>query len=434
MKVLNTLYNIYAAIIRLIFLPLIEENTKTVQTSFDNLSSKIQKMIDSWERTNNDILQRLDHIESDNRMVSSDISSDLALTQRLSANLDDTNDSIHSIQQYLNCIDNTTHMILSSVSNDSQLYTMCAQLYNEREWTRNAVYELRDETRVESTTLQKLQEQDIRLNEEYRNETHRHIDFTYRDLMLVLRSRSDNWGMKADLKTDYPIAYESNDTKVPHGTIRDNTRCPRFISRCEEVFNSKHTLNFLDLGCSGGGMVLDALLKGHYSLGLEGSDASLRQQRAEWRLIPDHLKTCDISKPFRIFEHGSQTPLLFDIVTAWEVLEHIPEKDIPQLFANIYAALAPDGLFVATIAAKQDIDPETGVNWHVNINPFSWWEKMLNDSGFTLENELFSIYDLARGVYNPPHCYEAPYDVSKANFEEDFYVVARKKTLNIPQV
>ena len=117
----------------------------------------------------------------------------------------------------------------------------------------------------------------------------------------------------------------------------------------------------------------------------------------------------------------------FDVVTAWEVLEHIEEPDVLQLFANIYNALAPNGLFVATVAARPDIDPVTGVNWHVNINPFSWWEKMLNDSGFTLENELFTVFDLARGVYNPPHCYEEPYDVSKANFEENFYIVARKK-------
>jgi hypothetical protein len=54
----------------------------------------------------------------------------------------------------------------------------------------------------------------------------------------------------------------------------------------------------MDLGCSGGGIILDALLRGHMAIGLEGSDVSLKQQRAEWRVIPNHLFTCDITKPF----------------------------------------------------------------------------------------------------------------------------------------
>lgn len=423
MKVLKALYQIYGIIIRAIFRPLLESNNQKIQgmmTSLDQLHTVLREQMQVANTTQSRtdeisvsaerILHGLNHIEAE-----------------LQNFTNMTKVDISQIDQTLDGLKTDTSAILGHINTDSQLFNMCAQLYNERDWTRNAVYELRDETRAESTTLQKLQEQDILLNESYRNEFHRHIDFTYRDLMILLRSHNNNWGIEVDLETEYPIAYESNDTLVPHGTIRDNTRCPRFVRRCEEILDNRQNLRFLDLGCSGGGMVLEALLKGHYGLGLEGSSASLQQQRAEWRLIPEHLKTCDISQPFGIFEHGSHKPFLFDVITAWEVLEHIPEERIPQLFANIYAALAPDGIFVATIAAKPDIDPITGVNWHVNIHPFDWWKKMLNTSGFFLENDLFTVFDLARGVYNPPHCYEAPYDVSKANFDEDFYIVARKK-------
>lgn len=294
------------------------------------------------------------------------------------------------------------------------------------DWNREAVYEVRNENRIHATLLQKLQEHDIELNETYRNEIHRHIDFTYRDLMTLLRGKDGVWSKEVTLETDFPIAYESNDTLRPHGTIRDNTRCPRFIFRCEQLFPQTEHLNFLDLGCSGGGMVLEALLRGHYALGLEGCDESMRQQRAEWRLIPEHLKTCDISKPFSIKEKSSDEKVLFDVVTAWEVLEHISESELPQLVQNIYNTMAMGSIFVATVAAKTDTDPVTGRDWHQTIRPFIWWKSLFEAHGFVLENDKFTVYDLARGVYNPPHCYEQPYDVSKANFDEDFYLVARK--------
>lgn len=305
------------------------------------------------------------------------------------------------------------------------------ELLKEIRWNRDAVYEVREEGRIHATTLQKLSEQEIGLNEIYRNEIHRHIDFTYRDLMILLRRQEGAWAKEVTLETQYPIAYESNDTISPHGTIRDNTRHPRFVWRCEQLFPQKESLNFLDLGCSGGGMVLEALLRGHYALGLEGCDESLRQQRAEWRLIPEHLKTCDISKPFSILEQGKSVP--FDVVTAWEVLEHIPESELLQLLKNIYDALGENGIFVATVAAKTDIDPVTGRDWHVTIHPFPWWKELVEAHGFRLENDSFSIYDLARGVLNPPHCFEQPYDIRYANFEENFYLVARKisQTLSI---
>ena len=413
LKVLKALYHVYDVIIRAILRPVIKSNEQMIA----DIANRFDRQCNTNRKEMDALLLQVSTILNDNKQARS----------ALQSRIDVMNGNLNQIIQSLDYIRDDIAAGLACVNSDSQLFNMCAQLYNERDWTRNAVYELRDETREESTLLQKLQEQDILLSESYRNEIHRHIDFTYRDLMIMLRGSNGNWGLEIDLETENPIAYESNDTIVPHGTIRDNTRCPRFVRRCEEIMGHSHALRFLDLGCSGGGMVLDALLRGHYGLGLEGSDASLQEQRAEWRLIPEHLKTCDIAKPFCIYQHGSHEPFLFDVVTAWEVLEHIPEESIPQLFANIYAALAPDGLFVATIAAKPDIDPETGVNWHVNIHPSDWWEKMLHDSGFSLENELFTVFDLARGVYNPPHCYEAPYDVSDANFEEDFYVVARKK-------
>ena len=256
------------------------------------------------------------------------------------------------------------------------------------------------------------------------DETHRHIDFTYHDLMVALqRQRGFLPENKIKLETDYPIAYESLDHLYPHGTIQDNTRYPRFVKKCETLLASRKELAFLDLGCSGGGMVLEAALRGHISMGLEGSDCSKREQRAEWRLLGDRLQTCDITKPFYLRDVYEKTQQ-FDVITAWEVLEHIAETDLPGLFDNIRNHLADDGIFVGSIANWDDIDPESGVNWHVTVHPYDWWKAKFEAAGFFVCTELFDVIDLARGGYNPPHCYEAPYP--DVDTQKSFHIAVRK--------
>ncbi|WP_195282967.1 class I SAM-dependent methyltransferase [Harryflintia acetispora] len=260
--------------------------------------------------------------------------------------------------------------------------------------------------------------------EKHVNEIHRHIDFTYRDLMVALeRQRTYLPKKNIRLVTDAPLAYESLDYLYPHGTIRDNTRYPRFVTKCEELLGRKENLAFLDLGCSGGGMVLEALLRGHISMGLEGSDSSLKEQRAEWRLLGDRLQTCDITKPFRLeTEHGNLQ--LFNIITAWEVMEHIAESDLHQLFQNIQNHLDEDGYFIASIACWDDIDPKSGINWHVTLHPYVWWKKRFEEAGFMVCTELLQPIDLARGAYNPPHSYKTP--SNRFDPKTSFHIVARK--------
>ena len=252
---------------------------------------------------------------------------------------------------------------------------------------------------------------------------HRHIDFCYSDIFILLDKNIENTSGAITLETEYPVAYNSNDHIVPHGTVRDDTRYPRFIHACELYFKERGKLSFVDLGCSSGGIVLDALLRGHEAVGLEGSDESFKQQRAHWRVIPNNLFTCDVTKPFILKKDGKRKE--FDVISAWEMLEHIREEDLNELLNNISEHLNAGGIFVGSIANWDDIDEETGVNWHVNLHPYEWWAKRFEDFGFEIITEEFSPYDMARGTFNPPHCYEFPstgYDPDK-----DFYIVAKKR-------
>lgn len=251
---------------------------------------------------------------------------------------------------------------------------------------------------------------------------HKHIDFCYSDIFVLLDKYIENTSGAINLETEYPVAYGSNDHIVPHGTIRDDTRYPRFIHACEMYFKDMDKLAFADLGCSSGGIVLDALLRGHEAVGLEGSDESFRQQRAHWRVIPKNLFTCDVTKPFTLKKDGIRKE--FDVISAWEMLEHIGESDLDILLKNIKDHLKIGGIFVGSIANWDDIDEKTGVNWHVNLHPYEWWSEKFKKFGFEIITEKFSPHDMARGTYNPPHCYELPaesYDPKK-----DFYIVAKK--------
>jgi len=251
---------------------------------------------------------------------------------------------------------------------------------------------------------------------------HKHIDFCYSDIFVLLDKNIENTSGAIKLETEYPVAYESNDHIVPHGTIRDDTRYPRFIHACEMYFKNMDKLAFADLGCSSGGIVLDALLRGHEAVGLEGSDESFKQQRAHWRVIPNNLFTCDVTKPFTLKKDGIRKE--FDVISAWEMLEHIRESDLDALLKNIKDHLKLGGIFVGSIANWDDIDEKTGVNWHVNLHPYEWWSEKFKTFGFEIITEKFSPYDMARGTYNPPHCYEFPAESYDA--EKDFYIVAKK--------
>lgn len=198
------------------------------------------------------------------------------------------------------------------------------------------------------------------------------------------------------LETKFPIAIASNDHIEPRGTKLDNTRHPPFVAACERLF--ERPLSALDLGCAGGGLVLDFLLRGHRAIGLEGSDFSLRQQRAEWRVIPLHLATCDIVRPFKVIDGDDHA--LFDIITAWEVLEHLHEYEVPALLENIRRHLAPDGLFAASIAQFPDFSPATGITYHNTIRPVEWWHERCRESGLEIRDGLFKVDEYVRGSGN----------------------------------
>ena len=175
------------------------------------------------------------------------------------------------------------------------------------------------------------------------------------------------------LETEFPIAIDSNDTKAPRGCKNDNSISPRFNRKLYQLSKDRTRLRVLDLGCAGGGLVRSLIDDGHFAVGLEGSDYPLLNQSFEWSTIPHHLFTCDITKLFRLFDSASNEPLQFDVITAWEVMEHIAEDDLGGLMENLDRHLAPEGVLLFSIATFLDWDDQSGTIWHVTVKSREWW-------------------------------------------------------------
>jgi predicted TPR repeat methyltransferase len=180
------------------------------------------------------------------------------------------------------------------------------------------------------------------------------------------------------------VAVDSDDTKHPWGAVNDNSICPRFNVRLYELLGARPQVRVLDLGCAGGGFVRSLLDDGHFAVGLDGCDVPKYRRLGEWGTIPHHLFTCDVTRPFTLRDRATGDRLRFDAITAWELLEHIPDGDLDRLMANVLDHLAPDGYFLCSVSTVEDGNPEVGAVYHVTVRPRQWWLDRLAGVGMEL--------------------------------------------------
>jgi len=132
------------------------------------------------------------------------------------------------------------------------------------------------------------------------------------------------------------------DHQKPWGTKQDNHTNKKFVTlfanRIKQELSGV-TPGYLDLGCSGGQLVKDFRDLGWLAVGLEGFRTIHSNMAAPTGLswAERNLFTCDITKPFKIT--ARQLPARVHLVTMWEVLEHIHQNDLPQIFKNILGPL-----------------------------------------------------------------------------------------------
>ncbi len=201
------------------------------------------------------------------------------------------------------------------------------------------------------------------------------------------------------VNTDRPVATDSPDHLQPHGTSRDNSRNYQFNRKLFALFKSASP-SILDLGCSGGGFVKSCLDDGRIAIGIEGSDYSLKKKRAEWKTIPAFLFTGDVTYPFTIgrTSHSSKnTKCLFDVITSWELIEHIKTRSLPHLCGNVLRHLAPNGIWIMSVSPQEEVIQ--GFRLHQTVKHRSWWIKLFRSVGLVHSAELEEYFgdDWVRG-------------------------------------
>lgn len=190
--------------------------------------------------------------------------------------------------------------------------------------------------------------------------------------------------------TKNPVALDSRDHIAPHGTMRDNSVNLAFNNKMYSLLKDIHPLRVMDMGCSGGGFVKTCIDDGHIAVGLEGSDYSLNRKRAEWATIPENLFTCDVTHPFEVLEDGK--PTVFDVITAWELMEHIPTDRLPALCDNVKKHLSKNGIWIMSVSPNKEY-------YHVTVKNKEWWTDLFIKSGFVNRDDYVKYFhdDWVRG-------------------------------------
>lgn len=202
--------------------------------------------------------------------------------------------------------------------------------------------------------------------------------------------------LNIEVETDFPVAFDSLDHLFPFGTAMANFQNVLFNRRLQRLFKAeKRFLRVLDLGCAGGGFVKSFLDVGCLAVGIEGSDFSQKFSRAEWGTLNNRfLFTADITKDFQVNARTKNALFLlkFDVITAWEVLEHISEHDLKNVFQNIKKHLLPTGIVVISTTSRSSISPCGQVDLHRTKQNKAWWIQRAKEEGLFHMPELVSYF------------------------------------------
>jgi SAM-dependent methyltransferase len=174
---------------------------------------------------------------------------------------------------------------------------------------------------------------------------------------------------KVRLQTEYPVALDSPDHITPWGTAYNNVTNFAFIKAMTRKYGRG---TYLDIGCSSGRLVYDFARVGWLAVGLEGSNYSLKTRRGAWPHY-HNLMTCDISKPFDLDEQ-------FDVITAWDVLEHLTKDGLDILIGNVHRLMRPRSIFIVTTANNSEIP--TGFELHQTQWTSERWIQFFISNGF----------------------------------------------------
>lgn len=230
--------------------------------------------------------------------------------------------------------------------------------------------------------------------EERERMTRQGVRFDYYRTFWWVRPRSAPFMVEFDkdifLKTDYPVAIDSMDYIDPDGGATHYTDGKPFAEYLIKLFPEKTTL--IDLGTASGSVPMTSRDAGLFAVGLDGSDASKNLNYHSWKLMPNIVRTCDVSRPFSVLSKAGH-PFKFDFVTSWAMIEHVPKERLGVTFENIKKLMHHESLAILNIDLGES-------KWHPSGGlSAAHWQGVLKDH-FEIQRDLtFDGTDIFR--YHP---------------------------------
>jgi len=161
---------------------------------------------------------------------------------------------------------------------------------------------------------------------------------------------------------DAQLAEWSPDHNQPYGVVENAFEVPHLLL-ARAVLHLCKVQSWCDLGSGVASLPLAAAKFGlNDVLAIDGTDAALRAGLVRFPLT--NYFVADATRPI-IINYVNSTSAEFDLVSALEVLEHIPEYRLREFFANI---LRMNPKFVLLSVGLQPDPP-----YHVNLKSMPEW-------------------------------------------------------------
>jgi hypothetical protein len=216
----------------------------------------------------------------------------------------------------------------------------------------------------------------------------------------------DLWDKWACIITDNPIALDSEDHRNPRGALDQQGHEGKEFFQAIKV-SYPDIKSVIDLGTGSGWFITNALDLGFEAYGIDGTDAV--DETGPWYLLKNkRLFHADLRYPFCLEEHcsprgllgiigspyrksGQEFPIKVDLITSWDVLEHMAEDQIDTVMNNIVKHLKPLGYFMGTIY----FEVEGNEGYHTLCKPREWWISKFEEFGF-VDKGYDTLLPLAR--------------------------------------
>lgn len=162
------------------------------------------------------------------------------------------------------------------------------------------------------------------------------------------------------------------------------------------------SMRVVDVGCALGFFVRHLRSRGYDVRGLEYSNWALDHAPEDIRFYLQQYDLTDTEPIADWVLEGGEAP--FDVVTCFEVLEHIAAPSVDQACQHLFNALAPGGILLATICVVGQPDTRSDPT-HVTVVPREWWERKFEACGFVPDDSFaqqlrwFWLFSQHQGIF-----------------------------------